>query len=343
MAGLGDELNAESAAACGIELAVKVERWPIRGGFTISRGSKHEAVVVVASLSDGSYAGRGECVPYARYGESVEGVVAAIEACAGPIANGLSRAGLAALLPAGAARNALDCALWDLEAKRSGVSAASLAGLKTLRPVLTAFTLSLGSPEAMAVGAREAVSSHLLLKLKLGGDGDEERLAAVREAAPQARLIVDANEAWQPDDLESLLAAAAAARVELVEQPLPAGRDDLLQRIERHVPVCADESVHDRASLEAIARRYDAVNIKLDKTGGLTEALLVAAEARALGLKIMVGCMVATSLSMAPALLLAQGADFVDLDGPLLLARDRMPGLAYEAGMVFPPPPELWG
>jgi len=342
MAGLESGLNAPAADAGGLNLAVRVEHWPIRGGFTISRESKIEAVVVVASVSDGRHTGRGECVPYARYGENVEGVEAAIEACARPIANSLSRAELAALLPAGAARNALDCALWDLEAKRSGRSAAALAEISSLHPVLTAFTISLAAPEAMAARAR-AASAHPLLKLKLGGEGDAERLLAVREAVPRTRLIADANEAWQPHDTESLLAIAAAAGVELVEQPLPAGNDDLLQRIERSVPVCADESVHDRASLETIAERYDAVNIKLDKTGGLTEALLVAARARALGLKIMVGSMVATSLAMAPALLLAQDADFVDLDGPLLLARDRVPGLTYVDGMVFPPSPELWG
>jgi L-alanine-DL-glutamate epimerase-like enolase superfamily enzyme len=339
----GDELGARAASGRGIALEVASERWPIRGGFTISRGSKHEAVVVVASLSDGEHEGRGECVPYARYGESVEGVVAALEACAVSLDRGLSRAELAALLPAGAPRNALDCALWDLEAKRSGKSAASLAGIGALQPVPTAFTLSLASPERMAEKARDAVRAHPLLKLKLGSEGDLERLSAVRKAVPNARLIVDANEAWQPADIESLLAAAAAARVELVEQPLPAGSDDLLTSIARPVPICADESVHDRASLAALASRYDAVNIKLDKTGGLTEALLLAAEARALGLRIMVGSMVATSLSMAPALLLAQKADWVDLDGPLLLARDRAPGLAYDAGMVFPPSPALWG
>jgi L-alanine-DL-glutamate epimerase-like enolase superfamily enzyme len=194
----------------------------------------------------------------------------------------------------------------------------------------------------MAAKAREA-AAYPLLKLKLGGEGDAERLAAVREAAPHARLIADANEAWQPHDTESLLAAAAASGVELIEQPLPAGHDDLLARIERPIPICADESVHDRASLRNIAKRYDAVNIKLDKTGGLTEALATADEARKRGLKIMVGCMVATSLAMAPALLLAQGADFVDLDGPLLLERDRVPGLAYASGTVTPPPPALWG
>lgn len=342
MTGLESELNPPAAGAGGLNLAVRVEHWPIRGGFTISRGSKTEAVVVVASVSDGRHSGRGECVPYARYGESVEDVVTAIAACADALAGGLTRGELAELLPAGAARNALDCALWDLEAKRSGRSAAALAGIGPLHPVPTAFTISLGPPETMAARAR-AASAHPLLKLKLGGEGDVERLLAVREAVPQTRLIADANEAWQPHDTESLLAIAAAAGIELIEQPLPAGNDEILQRIERAIPVCADESVHDRASLETIAGRYDAVNIKLDKTGGLTEALLVAARARALGLKIMVGSMVATSLAMAPALLLAQDADFVDLDGPLLLARDRVPGLTYEGGLVSPPEPALWG
>jgi L-alanine-DL-glutamate epimerase-like enolase superfamily enzyme len=323
-------------------LSVSVERWPIRGGFTISRGSKQEAVVVVATISDRDHQARGECVPYARYGESVEGVAQAIEACGPAIGQGLDRADLQALLPAGAARNALDCALWDLEAKRSGRSAAELAGLAPLSAVETAFTISLAPPEEMAARARDA-ASYPLLKLKLGGDGDEERLAAVRQAVPNARLIADANEAWRASNLERLLAAAKSARVELIEQPLPAGGDAALQHIARIVPVCADESVHDRASLATIARRYDAVNIKLDKTGGLTEALATAAEARRLGLKIMVGCMVATSLAMAPALLLAQDADFVDLDGPLLLERDRVPGLAYSSGMVMPAPAGLWG
>jgi L-alanine-DL-glutamate epimerase-like enolase superfamily enzyme len=324
------------------ELSVSVERWPIRGGFTISRGSKREAVVVVATIRDSADHGQGECVPYARYSESVEGVVQAIEACGPAIAQGLDRADLQALLPAGAARNALDCALWDLEAKMSGRSAAELAGLAPLHAVATALTISLASPEEMAARARDT-ASYPLLKLKLGGDGDEERLAAIRQAVPNARLIADANEVWRASSLERLLRAAKAARVELIEQPLPAGDDEALQHITRVVPLCADESVHDRASLATIARRYDAVNIKLDKTGGLTEALATAAESRRLGLKIMVGCMVATSLAMAPALLLAQDADFVDLDGPLLLERDRVPGLAYISGIVMPPPTALWG
>jgi L-alanine-DL-glutamate epimerase-like enolase superfamily enzyme len=258
------------------------------------------------------------------------------------VAGGLSRAELAILLPAGAARNALDCALWDLEAKRSGKSVDALAGLGPLRPVLTAFTLSLADPETMAARAREA-STYPLLKLKLGGAGDKERLAAVRAAAPHARLIADANEAWQPQETESLLAIAAEVGVELIEQPLPAGKDALLAEIAHPVPICADESVHDRASLDALADRYDAVNIKLDKTGGLTEALLAAERARVLGLKIMVGSMVATSLAMAPALLIAQNAEWVDLDGPLLLERDRASGLRYDGSMIFPPSSELWG
>jgi L-alanine-DL-glutamate epimerase-like enolase superfamily enzyme len=326
----------------GRDLKVGVERFPIRGGFTISRGAKHEAVVVVATISDGASSGRGECVPYARYDESVEGVAQAIEACAPAVAGGLDQAGLQALLPPGAARNALDCALWDLEAKISGRSAAERAGLAPLRAVETAFTISLASPEEMAARAREA-ARYPLLKLKLGGDGDAARLAAIRDAVPNVRLIADANEAWHASALEHLLAAAKAAGVELIEQPLPAAADAALQYIARVVPVCADESVHDRASLRDIAKRYDAVNIKLDKTGGLTEALATAAEARKLGLKIMAGCMVATSLAMAPALLLAQNADWIDLDGPLLLDRDRTLGLAYTSGTVTPAPAALWG
>lgn len=321
---------------------VRVEAWPIRGGFTIARGSKTEAVVIVAEIAAGGTTGRGECVPYARYGERVAGVMEMIEGCIGPLTRGLTRLGLQKLLPPGAARNALDCALWDLEAKLAWRRAAELAGLPPLHPVETAFTLSLASPEAMAEAAREA-SAYPLLKLKLGGDGDKDRLAAVRAAVPRARLIADANEAWRLADLERLLEAARAAGVELVEQPLPAGDDEALAHIERIVPVCADESVHDRVSLGALVGRYDAVNIKLDKTGGLTEALATAKEARKLGFKIMVGSMVATSLAVAPALLLAQDADWVDLDGPLLLEGDRDPGLTYVSGAVLPPPSALWG
>jgi L-alanine-DL-glutamate epimerase-like enolase superfamily enzyme len=325
-----------------LTLSVRVQHWPIRGNFTIARGSKTEAVVVLAEISDGKSTGRGECVPYARYGESVDGVVAAIERLRSELGRGLDRASLEKLLPPGAARNAADCALWDLQAKRSGQPAAERAGLAPLKPVTTAFTISLGTPDTMAAQAREA-SAHPLLKLKLGGDGDADRMRAVRDALPDARLIVDANEAWDPGEVQPLLAIAAESGIELVEQPLPVDGDAILAEIAHDVPICADESAHDSATLEQIIDRYDAVNIKLDKTGGLTEALRMSDRARTEGLKIMVGCMVATSLAMAPAMLLAQTADWVDLDGPLLLTRDREPALAYENGDVYPPSPALWG
>ena len=340
MAGSRYELNGANG---GLTLGLRAQAWPIRGGFTIARGSKQEAHVLVAEVGDGRHTGRGECVPYARYGETMEGVRADIEACGPALAHGLTRAALATRLPAGAARNALDCALWDLEAKRSGTPAATAAGLSALQPVPTAFTISLADPGIMAAEAAEASQAHALLKLKLGGAGDADRLRAVHAAAPDSRLIADANEAWQPHETESLLAAATQAGVELVEQPLPAENDALLGEINHPVPVCADESAHDSSSLARLAGRYDAVNIKLDKTGGLTEALATAARARSLGLKIMVGSMVATSLAMAPAVLVAQDADWVDLDGPLLLERDREPALTYRGGMVLPPSPALWG
>lgn len=323
-------------------LKIDVERFPIAGTFTISRGAKTEAVVVTATVSAGVVAGRGECVPYARYGESVESVTAAMEGARAAIEAGCDRAALQGLLPAGAARNALDCALWDLDAKRLGVRAFEMAGLHRLAPATTAYTISVGSPEAMAEAAARA-AARPVLKIKLAGAGDSARIAAVRAAAPDAELIVDANEAWAEEDLEGHFAACAAAGVALVEQPLPAGRDAALARVKRPIPVCADESVHDRAGLAALKDRYDAVNIKLDKTGGLTEALALAAEAERQGFAIFVGCMVGTSLAMAPAMLLTPRAKFVDLDGPLLLARDRSPGLVYEGSVVRPPAPELWG
>jgi L-alanine-DL-glutamate epimerase-like enolase superfamily enzyme len=260
----------------------------------------------------------------------------------GALCQGLSRQALQTALPAGAARNALDCALTDLEAKMSGRRAWELLGRPAPRPCTTAFTISLGTPEAMAAATAKA-ANRPLLKIKLGGDGDGERIAAVRKEAPESELIVDANEAWTPANLEQNLAACAAAGVTLDEQPLPAKRDELLARIRRPVVVCADESVHDRASLEGLRERYDAVNIKLDKTGGLTEALAMADAAQALGFEIMVGCMVATSLSMAPAMLLAPQARFVDLDGPLLLAGDRDDGLRYDGSTIYPPDAALWG
>lgn len=323
-------------------LEVFVENWPIAGRFAISRGARTEAIVVVAVIRDGAAAGRGESVPYPRYGETTEDVAGAIQAMAGDVANGVDRTRLQALMPAGAARNAIDCALWDLEAKLSGQPAWVTAGIAAPRAVETAFTLSLGSPESMAEAADKA-RDRPLLKIKLGADGDAERLAAVREAAPGARLIVDANEGWSADTLAANMRACAAAGVVLIEQPLPAGADDLLATVERPVPVCADESLHVAADLRALRNRYDAVNVKLDKTGGLTEALATAQAARDLGFSVMVGCMVSTSLAMAPAMLLAQTADFVDLDGPLLLAGDRQPGLVYHGSQVSPPEPDLWG
>ncbi|MFG1463004.1 N-acetyl-D-Glu racemase DgcA [Xanthobacter sp. DSM 24535] len=322
-------------------LTVKIERFPIAGTFTIARGSKTEAVVVVARLQDGPHVGRGESVPYARYGESVEGVAALVGTFADAVAEGLDREALQRRLPAGAARNALDCAFWDLEAKRSGVPAYALAGLPLPRPLVTAYTLSLDTPQAMAKAA--AAAGRPLLKLKFGGAGDVERIAAVRAAVPQARLIVDANESWSAADLAANLDACARAGVELIEQPLPAQDDAALGEIAHAVPICADESVHDRAGLRDLRGRYDAVNIKLDKSGGLTEALALAEEAKALGFDIMVGCMLASSLAMAPAMLVAQSARFVDLDGPLLLARDRDPALRYDGALAFPPEPALWG
>jgi L-alanine-DL-glutamate epimerase-like enolase superfamily enzyme len=326
-----------------MELSVQIERWPLAGAFTISRGTKTEAVVVVAELSDGTHRGRGECVPYARYGETPDGIVAAIEAMRPALRRGFSHAALRDAMPAGAARNALDCAYWDVNAKAARRPVYELAGLVAPVPLVTAYTISLASPSAMAEAAERA-ASRPLLKVKLGaGDDDGRRIAAVRRAAPQAELIVDANEGWGEDNLQQNLAACAEAGVTLIEQPLPEGSDAALARIKRPIPVCADESVHDRASLEVLAGKYDAVNIKLDKAGGLTEALALAAEAERRGFTVMVGCMVATSLAMAPAMLVAQHARVVDLDGPLLLAKDRPDGLRYDGSLAYPPEPRLWG
>lgn len=323
-------------------LEARAERWPIHGAFVISRGARTEAQVVVAEIGEGPFRGRGEGVPYPRYGESPEGVLGQIEAVRAEIEAGAGRERLQALLPPGAARNALDCALWDLEAKAAGVRAWTLAGLARLEPVKTAYTISLGPPQQMAEAAAKA-ARRPMLKLKLGGSGDLERVRAVRAVAPLARLIVDANEALTLVELERLLPALAELDVKLVEQPLPAGQDAALEGFESPIPLCADESLHTRAELDACAGRYACVNIKLDKTGGLTEALALKAAAHERGLMVMAGCMVSTSLAMAPALLVAQGADFVDLDGPLLLARDREPGLSAVGSMLEPPPAALWG
>jgi L-alanine-DL-glutamate epimerase-like enolase superfamily enzyme len=325
-----------------LTLAARIEHWPIAGTFTISRGAKTEAVTVVAEVSRDGHTGRGECVPYPRYGETPEATLAALESMQAPLRQGFDRQVLQAAMPAGAARNALDCALLDLEAKTAGQRVWNLLRLRAPQACITAYTISLGSPEAMAAATAKA-AHRPLLKIKLGGDGDGARISAVRKAAPESELIVDANEAWTADNLERNLTACADAGVTLVEQPLPAGQDEALARIRRPLKVCADESVHDRASLEGLRGRYDAVNIKLDKTGGLTEALAMADAAHALGLEIMIGCMVATSLAMAPAILLTSQARFVDLDGPLLLAHDRDGGLRYDGSLVYPPEAVLWG
>lgn len=325
-----------------LTLTAAIERWPIAGTFTISRGAKTEAAVVVATVRDGAATGRGECVPYARYGESVESVAAAIQALAPPFAAGLTRAGLQQALPPGAARNALDCALWDLEAKRRGEPVHVLAGLPAPTERITCYTISLDTPEAMQAAA-ERVAARKLLKVKLGRDGDPARIAAVRRGAPHAELVVDANEGWTADTLAANIAACADAGVTLIEQPLPADRDDALIGFRSPVLLCADESAHARPSLVGLRGKYGAVNIKLDKTGGLTEALAMAADAKLAGLRIMAGCMVGTSLAMAPAMLIAQQADVVDLDGPLLLVRDRAHGLVYRDSTVGIPTPDLWG
>ena len=323
-------------------LSVSRRSWLLAQPFAISRGSKTTADVVVAELHDGDSHGRGECVPYPRYGESVESVFAALEAMKGAVFSGLNRASLQQAMPPGAARNALDAAFWDIEAKRADRSVADLAGIGPLKPLVTAYTLSLDTPERMGAAAA-AQKARPLLKLKLTGDGDLERVAAVRRNAPQARLIVDANEGWSERQFIELSPRLAEFGVELIEQPLPAGDDDALLGVPHPIPVCADESCHTAADLDRLAGKYEAINIKLDKTGGLTEALSLAAAARERGFSLMVGCMIGTSLAMAPAMLVAQQASVVDLDAPLLLAADRNQRLRYEGSLVFPPEPELWG
>ena len=327
------------------KLEVTAESWPIAGSFTIARGSKTNADVVVVTLTENGFIGRGEAVPYGRYNETVPQCVAALEAARNEI-NSLPLVGRGSRLKnlnlPKAAQNALDCAFWDLEAKSTGKPAWQLAHLKQPVATITAYTLSLDTPEAMANAAANA-AHYPLLKLKLGRDGDVDRLAAIRSAVPKARLIVDANEGWNPEILPTMLAACEKYRVELVEQPLPAGNDEALRDMPRKTIICADESAHDIEGLHLLKGKYDAINIKLDKTGGLTGALALAQAAQNQDFKIMVGCMLATSLAMAPAFLLAQLADYVDLDGPLLLANDRKPGIVYHNGIMSPPPPALWG
>ena len=325
------------------QLTVRAETWPLAGVFRISRGARTDAQVLVVEITDGVHRGWAECVPYARYGESLQSVQAQINSLTAPIADGLTHDRLAGLLPAGAARNAVDCALWDLTAKQTGKAVWELAGLPAPGPLTTVYTLGVDDPEKMAAAAAKN-ASRPILKLKMTGDGDDlARVTAIHKNAPKARLVVDANEGW---DLATYLELAARFKdlgVEMIEQPLPASDDSALIGAPRPVAVCADESCHDRASLPGLAEKYDVINIKLDKTGGLTEALGLRQAAEEIGLDIMVGCMVGTSLAMAPATLVAQGVRLVDIDGPLLLQNDRAPGLVFDGSEVAPASPALWG
>lgn len=319
-------------------ITVTFDTFRLAQTFTISRGSKTEARVLTVRITRGGHTGWGECVPYARYAETLESVAAQIQT----LPQTISRADLLLALPAGAARNAVDCALWDLEAKTHGRPAWLCAGLARPQPVLTAYTLSLDTPENMAIAAGK--NAHRpILKIKLGTEADMPRVEAVRRGAPKSRIIVDANEGWSADVYSALAPHLIRLGVALVEQPLPAGADDMLAEIDRPLPVCADESCHDRASLPALRGKYDMINVKLDKTGGLTEAIALCSAARAENFAIMVGCMVGSSLAMAPATLIAQGAAYVDLDGPLLLAEDRSVAMYYDANGIHPPPAALWG
>lgn len=319
-------------------LTATAESFRLKEVFTISRGSRTEAKVLTVKFVRDGVSGRGECVPYARYGENNDRVLAQIAS----LPHAVTRGALQGLLAPGAARNAVDCALWDHAAKASGRRVWQLAGVAAPRPQTTAFTLSLDTPEAMRAAALR--NAHRpLLKVKLGTPDDMPRIEAVRAGAPNSIIIVDANEGWSAEVYTDLAPHLVRLGVALVEQPLPAGADDMLAEIARPLPVCADEACHDRASLRALKGKYDLVNIKLDKTGGLTEALALRDAARAQGFGVMVGCMIGSSLAMAPAVLVAQGADYVDLDGPLLLAEDRTNPLHYEAGKVYPPEAALWG
>lgn len=319
-------------------ITATLDTFPLARAFTISRGSKTEARVITATVTRHGVTGRGECVPYARYGETPDSVLAQIAT----LPEGITRPALQDALPPGAARNAVDCALWDWEAKAAGARVWRLAGLAPPQPRITAFTLSLDTPDTMRAQAAE--NAHRpLLKIKLGTPNDMPRLEAVRTGAPKSTIIIDANEGWSPEIYADLAPHLIRLGVALVEQPLPAAADDLLAEIPHPLPICADESAHDRRSLPALRGKYDMVNLKLDKTGGLTEALLMVDDARAAGLPLMVGCMVGTSLAMAPAILPAQHAAFTDLDGPLLLARDRDHPLRYDDEGVHPPEAGLWG
>jgi len=318
------------------------ESWPIEGSFTISRGSRTHANVVVVQLQQGEYVGRGECVPYARYDESIDSVIAQLASLKEQITAGLTREQMQSLLPAGAARNALDCAYWDLACKQSQQRIWQQIDSAQPSPLLTAFTLSLDTPERMKAAAIK--NAHRpLLKLKLAGEGDVERVAAVREGSPDARIIVDANEGWNEAQYLVMVPELVKLGVEMIEQPFPASDDAALEHLPRPITLCADESCHDRSSLKHIIGRYDMINIKLDKTGGLTEAIALKEEAEKAGLQIMVGCMLATSLAMAPAFIIAQNVQIVDLDGPLLLSKDRQPGIEFDESQMNVYAAALWG
>ncbi|HEX7518579.1 MAG TPA: N-acetyl-D-Glu racemase DgcA [Chthoniobacterales bacterium] len=323
-----------------LEFRVAEQSWPLDKPFRTARGPSIEARVVVVTVSDGQHTGRGEAVPISRYGQTPASTVAQLEQFFPKCVN---RQQIQELLPASAARNALDCALWDLEAKVSGKRVWELANIQIANSVVTAFTISLDAPGKMAAAAHASKDAPFL-KLKLGGDTlDLPRVEAVRGAAPAARLMVDANESWSPSHYREVVSALRGLGVELIEQPFPADADDVLETLDHPIPVCADESCHTTADLLRLANRYDAINAKLDKTGGLTEALLLTERARERGFKILIGCMVCTSLGIAPARLLAGATDYADLDGPLLLAGDRHHRLLYEAGKIGLPSRELWG
>jgi L-alanine-DL-glutamate epimerase-like enolase superfamily enzyme len=324
-----------------LKIEAKEEFWPLQHPFRISRGSRTEAHVIVVSVTEGEYTGRGEGVPIARYSQTAATVLEQIESIR--TVRDLNRDNLQQLVPPGAARNALDCALWDLEAKRSGKRVWELAGIQTVDQVETSFTISLDTPERMANAATAAVTLPIL-KLKLGGDdADRARVEAVRAAAPKARLLIDANESWSPEHYRKTVPALTELGVELIEQPFSVGDDEVLGMLDHPIPVCADESCHTTADLPRLKSRYEVINVKLDKTGGLTEGLQLYQRARDNNFKILIGCMVCTSLSIAPARLLASNADWVDLDGPLLLARDRDHGLLYQNGRIGMPAPDMWG
>jgi L-alanine-DL-glutamate epimerase-like enolase superfamily enzyme len=324
-------------------LTAGIETWPVAGSFIIARGAKTHVDTLFVEISDGACVGRGEATAIYYHGESAGTILAQAQAMAGEIAGGIGRADLLSRMPRGAARNAVDCAMWDLEAKRAGQPAWALAGLAAPRPLQSAFTISLGEPDRMEADARKAAPDYPLLKLKLAGEGDVARVAAVRRGAPDARLIVDANESWTGRDVAAEAAALLPYGVELIEQPVRAGEDHLLDGVVSPIPLCADESCQDRADLARCVGRYAAINIKLDKAGGLTEAFALAEAAREAGLELMVGCMLSTSLGIAPAMLVAQQARWVDIDGPLLLARDRDDPVRFERGVAHPAPASLWG